>query len=232
MRSTIRASFSGRRCAYRATPIVPGSPLTSIESLTVIGRPSNGSRSPRARISSARIALCRASSSSSTTIALIVGLYRSMRHKYRSNNSRAETCFASKAFNRSVAEAKASISWPFPVSIRWSWVLIATPFFIRKKLTDKLSPGHYTMQCLLLSETNISILETTRSCRLVCHPARREESLCRARRASGAEILRGAQDDITLPVLVVQVHYHGFAIVYKETSFRTQPIRKEHHRSC
>src|SRR5579883_3253756 len=98
----------------------------------------------------------------------------------------------------------------------------------RQAVTRALYNAYY----FLLSETNISILETTRSCRLVCHPARREESLCRARRASGAEILRGAKDDITLPVLVVQVHYHGFAIVYKETSFRTQPIRKEHHRSC
>jgi hypothetical protein len=69
-RSTRTASSVGRQSLKAGMPQVVGRPATLYDSFTVIGRPSNGRRSPRASAWSAAIAAWRARSKSRTTTAI------------------------------------------------------------------------------------------------------------------------------------------------------------------
>src|SRR5262249_30968487 len=102
------ASCSDRKSAHCAMPTVVRRPLTLIDSFSVMGSPSSGARSPRARAASAPSATERARSQSVSTIALSAAWWRWIRRGYRSSNSTADTRLASSAASISVAVAKAS----------------------------------------------------------------------------------------------------------------------------
>ena len=77
------------------------------DSLTVIGTPSNGRRSPRASAASAALAATRARSKSRTTTALIGPSLVSMARTASSNSSTALTSRAASAFTSEPAVADA-----------------------------------------------------------------------------------------------------------------------------
>ena len=90
-------------------PAVVRSPRTLIDSFSVIGSPSSGAASPRARCASAAWAWVFARSKSGSTMALSAGLWRVMRRTWRSSSSTADTCLARSAASIAVAVAKGSI---------------------------------------------------------------------------------------------------------------------------
>ena len=85
------------------SPQLVGMPTTLNCSLTVIGKPSSGRRSPFARAASAAAAASRARSKSRTTTALIFGSVRSMRKIAASTSSREETSLPASASTSSPA---------------------------------------------------------------------------------------------------------------------------------
>jgi hypothetical protein len=102
-RCTARASASGRQSLNFGSPQVVGRPATLNGSLTVIGKPSSGRCSPRAKAASAASAAIRARSNSWTTTALIFGSSASIRDIALSTSSREDTCRPAIAFTRSPA---------------------------------------------------------------------------------------------------------------------------------
>ena len=92
-RWTSSASSSGTNCANTFEPNVVRMPLVGTRSLWATGSPCSGpTRSPRASAASAFTARSRASSGTSVTMALRVGLTRSIAASWASITSRAETC--------------------------------------------------------------------------------------------------------------------------------------------
>ena len=111
-RATIGASSSAMASARSGTPPVVGSPWTSMVSLIVNGSPSSGRSSPFARAASAARAASRARSKSGVTIALSAGLKRSIRRRWRSSSSTADTSRARRAASIAVAVVNPSIIAP------------------------------------------------------------------------------------------------------------------------
>ncbi len=101
------ASCSDRKSFHVDMPAVVRSPRTLIDSFRVIGRPSSGASSPRARLVSAASASPRARSKSGSTIAFSSELWRSIRRRCRSKRSTADTRRARSAASISVAVVKA-----------------------------------------------------------------------------------------------------------------------------
>src|SRR5439155_34939 len=101
------ASCPDRKSFHVDMPAVVRSPRTLMDSFRVIGRPSSGASSPRARRVSAASASRRARSKSGSTIALSSELYRSIRRRCRSRRSTADTRRARSAASISVAVVKA-----------------------------------------------------------------------------------------------------------------------------
>ena len=102
-RWTGTASSVGRQSLKAGMPQVVGSPATLNDSFTVIGRPSNGRRSPRASAWSAAIAAWRARSKSRTTTALMDLSSASMRAMVWSSSSTDETRRAARSAKSSPA---------------------------------------------------------------------------------------------------------------------------------
>jgi hypothetical protein len=90
-------------------PAVVRSPRTLIDSFKVIGSPSSGASSPRARRASAASASRRASSKSGSTMAFSSALCRSIRLRCRSSSSTADARFVRSTLSISVAVVNASM---------------------------------------------------------------------------------------------------------------------------
>ena len=116
--STTGASKGTTAPASAGTPQVVGSPAMSMFSFTVQGTPcSRPTGSPAASLRSAAAAAVRASSASTRTIAFTSGLTRSMRAKWASTTSRAETCLLPTRRAKSAALPKLCHVSP-PVRVR------------------------------------------------------------------------------------------------------------------
>ena len=94
--------------ANSVRPTVVLSPVTLIDSFSVIGSPRSAPRFPRFRAASAARACCRARSKSRVTIAFSLPSRCSVRATWKSRSSTAETRRRERARSRSVAVANAS----------------------------------------------------------------------------------------------------------------------------
>ena len=115
-RATGVASAAGRKAARPLVPPVEITPAVSNESLIVMGTPCNGPRSvPRDSSASALRASSRAASPVSWTTALSWGFTASIRWRYASTTSSAETCLRRMASASEVTDAWViSPSWTGP----------------------------------------------------------------------------------------------------------------------
>ena len=105
--ATATASVGAIQFLKAGEPQVVGRPATLNDSLTVIGTPSRGRRSPRARAASATFAASRARPKSRTTTALIGPSRASMRATAASQSSTALTSRPARAVARPPAVAVA-----------------------------------------------------------------------------------------------------------------------------